>query len=115
MVRGKWLTDQMWACYINKNRPLSYYFLVGAVMLHHDVSYDPTLRHLDLNGKVNAEGVYHHFVTVKKMSTILFHSVIKRGESINDHKVKAGCFWSKRLYNPFTEKLDLEVQFVKQS
>ena len=39
-------------------------------MLHHAVSYDPNLRHLDLNGKVNYEGGYRHFVTGDNMSTL---------------------------------------------
>ena len=28
-----------------------------------------------------------------------------------DRKVKIGIFWSKRLYNPFNQKLGLEAQF----
>ena len=30
---------------------------------------------------------------------------------MNDHKVKAGKFLSKRLYNPFTQELGLEMIF----
>ena len=45
------------------------------------------------------------------MSTLHCYQVHKRGEAGNDHKVKAGWFWSKRLYNPFTRQLGLEMQF----
>ena len=111
MVRGKWLTAQMWAHYINKNHPLSDSYIVYAVMLHHDVSYDPTLRHLDLYGKVNDRGVYHHFVTYNNTSILHCYQVRKKGEARNFHKVKTGYFWSKGLYNPFTQNLGLEAQF----
>ena len=65
MVWGKLLKAQMWDHYINKNNHISYSSLVDAIMLHHDVSYDPTIFHIDLYGKVNDEGVYYHFMTVK--------------------------------------------------
>ena len=103
MIRGKWLTAQIWDRYINNNHPLSDYSLVDAVMKHHAVSYDQTLRHLDLNGKVNDEGVYNHFLTGNNMSTLHCYQVSKKGEARNDHKVNTGCFWYKRLYNPFTQ------------
>ena len=67
MVWGKWLTDQMWARYINNNHPFSDSSLVDAVMLHHAVSYDPTLRNLYLNGTLIDEGIYHHFLTGKNI------------------------------------------------
>ena len=70
MVRGKWLTAHIWAHYINNNHPLSDYFRVDAVMLHHAVSYDLDLWHLDLNEKVNDKGVYHNFVTGNNISTL---------------------------------------------
>ena len=38
LVRGKCLTAQMWAYYINRNHPITYASLVDAVMLHHYVS-----------------------------------------------------------------------------
>ena len=79
MVQGKLLTAQMWACYINKNHLLSDYPLVDAGMLQHAVSYYPTLRHLDLNGKVNDEGVYHNFVTDNNRSTLHCYQVRKKG------------------------------------
>ena len=75
------------------------------------MSYDPTLRHLDINGKVNNEGVYHPFVTGKNMSTLHCYQFYKQDEASNSHKMKTGYFWSKRLYNPFTQKLGLEVHF----
>ena len=78
MVRGKWFMDKMWDRHTNKNHLLSYYSLVDAVMLHHDVSYDPTLRHVDLCGKVNGKGIYHHFVTGNNMSTIHCYQARKR-------------------------------------
>ena len=53
LVWGKLLTAHMWARYINKNHLLLGASLVDAVMLHHDVSYDLILCHLDLDGKVN--------------------------------------------------------------
>ena len=43
---------------------------VDYVMLHHDVSYNLTLRHVDLDVKVNDEGVYPHYVTGKNTSTL---------------------------------------------
>ena len=111
MVWGKWLTAQMWACYINKNHPLSDSSLVDYVMLHHSMSYDTTLRNLYLNGKVNDEGVYHHFVTGNNMSTIHCYQVCQKGETWNYHKLNTVCFWYKCLYNTFTHNLRLEVQF----
>ena len=101
-VWGKRLTAQMWALYINRNHPLSDYPLVDAVMLHHAVSYDWNPQNLDLSEKVNDEGVYHHFLTGNNMSTLHFYQVCKKGGVSNDHKLKTGCFWSKRHYNPFT-------------
>ena len=92
LVRDKWLTAQMWARYINKNHPLSDSSLFDAVMLNHAVSHDLTLRHLDLNGKVNDKGVHHHF-----MSTLHCYQVRKKGEARNDHKVNTVCVGSKRL------------------
>ena len=80
-------------------------------MLHHAVSYDPTLRHLDLYGNVNDEGAYQTHLTGKYKYTLHFYQVHKKGESRNNHKVKTCCFWSKRLYNPFTPKLGLEAKF----
>ena len=80
-------------------------------MLNHAVSYDLTLRYLDLNVKVNDEGVYHHFVTGKNMPTLLCYKVCKKGEVRNEHKGKTCCFCSKRLCNTFTQKLGLEAQF----
>ena len=94
-----------------KNHLLSNSSLVDAVMLHHAVAYDPTLRHVDLYGEVNGEGVYRHFVTSNNASILHFYQVCQKGEARNDHKVKTCCFWSNRLYNPFTHKLGLEAQF----
>ena len=70
MVWGKWLTVQMWDRCINKNHPLSNSSFLDSVMFNHDVSYDPTLRHLDLNGKVNYESADHHFVTGEIFSNL---------------------------------------------
>ena len=70
MVWVDWLTAQTWARYINKNHPISDSSLVDAVMLHHAVSYDTTLQHLDLNIKVNNKGVYHCFMTCNNMPTL---------------------------------------------
>ena len=70
MVLGKWLTDQMCSCYIKKNHPISDSSLVDAVMLHHAVSYDPTLRQLDLSGKVIDVGVYQFVFTGKNNSNL---------------------------------------------
>ena len=109
MVRFKFLTDQMWNRYINKNHPILDSSIFDAVILHHSVSFDPTLRHLDLDVKVNYEGIYHHFVIGKNISTLHCYQVRKKGEAINYHKLKTGYFWSKRLYNTFTEKLVLEA------
>ena len=103
--------DQMWAHYINENHPLSDSSLVDTVMLHHTVPYDPTLQHVYLDGNVNDEGFYRHLVTGKNISTIRCCHFCKQGEARNDHKLKTGCFWSRRLYNPFTQKLGLEMQF----
>ena len=75
MVRGKWLTEHMWDHYINNNHPLSDYPLVGAVMLHHAVSYDMNLRNLYLNGKVNDKSVCHHFVIGNSISTLHYYQV----------------------------------------
>ena len=92
MVRGKWLTAQMWARYINTKHPLSDSFLVDDVMLHHAVSYDPALRHLDLNRKANAKSVYHHFLTGNNISTLHCYQVHKKGKDRNNHKFNLGCF-----------------------
>ena len=92
----------MWDRYINKNHPISDSSLVSDVMLHHAVSYDPTLRHVDLDIKVNGKGNYHHFVTGKNTSTLHRYQVCKKGEASNDKKFRTGCFWSKHIYNPFT-------------
>ena len=86
MVWGKWLTAQMWACYINKNHPLSDSSLVDYVMLHHSMSYDTTLRNLYLNGKVNNEG----FITIlwQEKICVIFTSIglvkrVSQGMTIN--------------------------------
>ena len=80
-------------------------------MLHHAVSYDPTLRHIDLNGKVNDETVYRRYLTGNNMSTIHSYQIHKKGEERYDHKVNTDWFWYKRLYNTFNHKIDLEAQF----
>ena len=67
----------MWAGYINKNHPFSDASIIDATMLHHVVSHDPTLRHIDLDGNMNDEGVYHHYLTGKNMSTIHCYQVYK--------------------------------------
>ena len=80
-------------------------------MLHHDVSYYLTLRHKDLDEKVNDNFIYQQFVTGNNTSTLKCYQVCRKGEARNDHKFNTGCVWSKRLYNLFTQKLGLEVQF----
>ena len=70
MIPGKWLTDQMWSHYTNKNHPLSDDSLVETLMLHHYMSYYQTLKHVDFEGKVNDEVVYHNFVTDNTTSTL---------------------------------------------
>ena len=45
------------------------------------------------------------------MSTLNCYQVLKKGEARNKRKANIGYFWSKRLYNPFTQKLVLEAQF----
>ena len=86
MVWGKLLKAQMWDHYINKNNHISDSSLVDAMMLYHDVSYDPTICHIDLYGKVNDDGVYHHFMTgkIRLLSTdIRFAKRVRRGMTIN--------------------------------
>ena len=56
------------------------------------MSYDPTLRHVELDGNVNGEGVYHHFATGDDNSTLHGYQVLKKGEARNDHKAKTICF-----------------------
>ena len=80
----------MWARYIKKNYPLSYLSVVYAVMLYHDVSYDQTLRNIYLDGKVNDEGIYYHFLTDKNTSTIHCYKVRKKGEARYDRKANTG-------------------------
>ena len=81
------------------------------MILQHTVSYDLTLPHIDLYGKVNDEGVYQYFVTGNNTSTLHCYQVHKKEEAKNYHKVNTGCFWSNSLYNPFTQRLGLEAQF----
>ena len=111
MLQGKWFKNQIWYRYINKNHHLSDYSLIDGMMLHRAVSYDPTLWHVYLYGKVNGEGFYRHFVTINNTSTLHCYYVWKKGEAGNYHKVKTVCFYSKRLYDPFTQNLVLEAQF----
>ena len=70
-----------------KNYPLSDASLVDSTMLHHSVLYDPTLRHIDLDVKMNDEGVYHHYLTGKNAYTIHFCQVCKKGLARYDHKI----------------------------
>ena len=65
LIQGKWLTSQMWDGYIHKNHPFSDASLVDSDMSHHDLSYDPNLRHIEIYGRVDYEGVYHHYLTGK--------------------------------------------------
>ena len=44
LVRGKWLTAQIWGCYINKNHTISDASLVDAMMLHHAVSKNNEIK-----------------------------------------------------------------------
>ena len=60
---------------------------------------------------MNDRGVYHYFLTGKDMSILHCYRVYKKGEARNDHKVKTGCFWSKRLYNSFTQNIGLVMKF----
>ena len=105
LVPGKCLTSYMWSRYIKKNHIISYAYFVDATMLHNAVSYDLRLWHLDLDRKVDNQGVYHHFVTGKYMSTLHFYQVCKRGKAVHDYKLKAGCFYYKQLYNSFTQNI----------
>ena len=77
IVWGKGLIGHMWACYINKNHPLSDASIVDTTMEHHDVLYNPTLQHIYLNRKMNDEGVFHHYLTGENMSTIHCYQVRK--------------------------------------
>ena len=92
MVGGKWLTAQLWDLYIKKNHPHSDSSLVYAVMFHHAVSYDPTLRHVELHGRVNGKGVYHHFMTGNNKFTLHFYQARQKGEDMNGHKFNTGFF-----------------------
>ena len=49
LVPGKWLTDQIWARYINKKNHFSDASLVDAVMLHHSVSKNNKIKQLIYN------------------------------------------------------------------
>ena len=64
------MTDQMHSHYINKNYSISEYSLIDTLMLHHYMSYYQTLQHVDFDGKVNDEVVYHNFVTDNTTSTL---------------------------------------------
>ena len=101
---------QMLDSYINKNYPLSDSSLVDTVILHHDVSYDPNLKHIDLDGKLNDKGVYRNFVTGKNTSTLHCYQVCKKGKVIHYHKVKT-FFLYEHFYNSFTQNLGLEIKF----
>ena len=79
--------------YVNKNHPISDYYLIDTMMLHHSASYNTTLWHLDLTVKVNDEVIYQYFVTGNNMSTLHLYMFRKKGEARNDNKVKTGCFF----------------------
>ena len=101
----------MWVRYINNNHPILDSSLVDAVMFHHATLYDPTLQHVYLDGKVNAEVVYNNFVKGNNASNLHWYQVQKKGDARNYNTVKTGCFWSKRLYNNFYQKIGLEAHF----
>ena len=44
MFWGKWLTDQIWARFVNNNHPLSDAPLVDAVMLNNDLSNNNEIK-----------------------------------------------------------------------
>ena len=44
LVQGKWLVNQVWARYINKNNHISDASLVDAAMLHHSVSTNNIIK-----------------------------------------------------------------------
>ena len=44
LVRGKWLTAQMWDRYINNNNPLSDASILDVVMLQHAVSKNNEIK-----------------------------------------------------------------------
>ena len=50
-------------------------------------------------------------MTGNNTSTLHCYQIRKKGEARNDHKVKTVFFWSKQLYNPFTQNLGLEIKF----
>ena len=111
LVWSKWFTYQMWEYCIKNNHPLSDASLVDAAMLHNNMLYYPTLRHIDINIKVDDEGVYHHYFTGGNMSTIHCYQVRKKGEARCDRKVNAGLFWYNLIYNTFTQNIGLEENF----
>ena len=47
------------------------------------------------------------------MFTLHCYQVHQKGEVGNEHKVKTSCFWFEHLYNPFTQKIGLEVHFER--
>ena len=77
------------------------------------MSYYQTLQHVDFEGKVNDEVVYHNFLTGNTTSTFYCYQFYKKGDSRHDHDVKTGCFWSKSLHNLFAHNLGLEAQFER--
>ena len=115
LFRGTWLVSQMWVHYINNNHPISYSSLVYDMMLQHAILYDTTIWNIYLNGKVNEDGFYHHYLTSRNTSTTHWCQVRKKCKVRYDRKVKIGIFWSKRLCNPFTQKLGLEAQFGRSN
>ena len=80
-------------------------------MLRRSVLYDPTLRHKDLDGKINGKGVYHHKMIGNSTYTLHIYQVYNESEASHDTKVKIGCFWSELLCNTFTHKISPEAQF----
>ena len=58
-----------------QNNPLSYASLVDAVISYHDISYDPTLQHIEIDGKMNDKGFYHHYSTGRNRPTVHCYQV----------------------------------------
>ena len=58
-----------------QNNPLSYASLVDAVISYHDISYDPTLQHIEIDGKMNDKSFYHHYSTGRNRPTVHCYQV----------------------------------------
>ena len=73
LVQGKFLTAQMWACYINKSHPLSDASFVDAAMLHNSVSTNNKIKKFTHNLQLTNQSRFVDILLLQRITKMIKH------------------------------------------